>query len=239
MSSEDPPTIQSIVGSWWEEAKPPRLEHGRLVWTFVPYPDIESLRLVKEGRQDPREHRTAMYRVEPMRSGSTQAPTKLPVAALPTFKGESHWLHRGKRRPAVVLSMGDAEIEKKVVQGSPGRLRRSCVLVLPYYGGDLDPKRAGIPNEFAERMRRAEYPRFLLDNLPIGGPEKSYLRFDHVTAVGSDPKNFDLTDHRLSEGAMEVIREWFQWFVEGVLPDPEESSLALVIELLRENEAIV
>ena len=43
------------------------------------------------------------------------------------------------------------------------------VLVAPYYGITGGTKRGGFNPEFVDRVRRAEYPEYVWDRLPIGG----------------------------------------------------------------------
>jgi hypothetical protein len=210
--------LQDLAEPWWENASPPRLEAGRLVRTFIPFPDVATLGLKLEGRADERDHSAARFRVEPIRGGRPPAPSKLPVAALPTNPGESYVVQRGKRRPALVLTLGGPEVPRSVATGAPGYQRRSCVLVAPYYGADQGGTRGGFSAAFLERIRRAEYPQFMADKLPIDGAAASVLRLDHVLSLGSDPNNFELTEHRLSAPALEVVLDWFQWLVEGVIP---------------------
>lgn len=219
MTNDDGVRLQDLVaGAWWEVAKPAKLEAGRLARTFVPYPDVATFGLILEGRESPQDHSTARYRVEPIRAGRPSKPPELPVAALPTFPGESFIAQRGKQRPVVVLGTGGSEIERSIFRGGAGYQRKSCVLVLPYYGTEKDGSRGGYPEQLLERVRRAEYPQMMVDRLPIGGNRESLLRFDHVLAVGTAASNFELTDYRLSEEPIALMREWFRWLVEGTIP---------------------
>lgn len=79
---------------------------------------------------------------------------------------------------------------------------------------------------------RGRYPHYLLDSLPIDGTRQSLLRLDHILAVGSAADNFELTRYQLSPQALEVVYDWVQWLVEGVLAD--DGLLALLrAELLK------
>lgn len=219
--------IQDLVEPWWEETENRELETGRLAWTFVPYPEVQTKGLVLEGRSDPHDHTKARFRVEPLSAGRLpKSPNKLPVAALTKRKGESYVAQRGKRRPVLVLSLGGEEVSKSVSKGGPGYLRKTCVLVLPYYGADKDGKRAGFNEEFLRRIRSIEYPQYMIDSIPISGSKISVLRFDHVLAVGRESSNFELTNYRICQDAIEVIFDWFKWLVEGVLPEDGLLSLA-------------
>ena len=236
MASADLNRVQDLARVWWEKAEPAVLEAGRLAWTFVPYPEVVSRGLVLEGREDPRDHSTARFRVEPLRVGTPPKISKLPVAALPTFTGESYVAQRGKKRPVLVLSMGGPEIPKAVSQGAPGYQRKPCVLVMPYYGVDQDGKRAGFAPEFITRIRRTEYPQYMLDTLPVGGSSESVLRLDHVLAVGSAASNFELSPYRLHAEAFDLVLDWFRWLVEGDVP--ADGLLAMARSDLMRVEAI-
>lgn len=229
-------TVQDIVGSWWEKATPALLEPGRLVRTFVPYPDVMTHGLVMEGRRDDRDHKAGLFRVEPIQKGRPGKLPFLPLAALSAHPGESFIVQRGKQRPALVLSVGADDIPRTVLQGGAGYQRHSCVLVLPYYGADQDGSRGGFPPAFIEQARRTAYAQYLLDELPLGGTNQSVLRLDHVFAVGRADSNFELTDFRLVPDALNVVRDWFRWLVEGKVP--AESLLKLIRAELTEMEAV-
>lgn len=223
-------TIQELVGKWWTETpKDRKVEPGRLAWAIVPYPDVISQGLVLEGRgDDPTNHHKALFRVEPVKGGRLPREPELPVAALPRFPGESFLAQRGKRRPVLILSEGGPDVPKAVASGSPGYLRRSCVLASPYYGVDRDGSRSGIPPMLVDRIRRIEYPQFILDSLPLPGTSQSVLRLDHTFAMGADAGNFELTSYRLEPEALEIVHDWFRWLVEGVLESDALLSMARI-----------
>jgi hypothetical protein len=77
----------------------------------------------------------------------------------------------------------------------------------------------------------------MMDSLPLRkDPGISILRLDHVLAVGCAETNFDITEHRLSAEALEVVLDWFRWLVEGVFP--KEGMLDLAREGVLEMEAV-
>src|SRR5207302_873569 len=51
------------------------------------------------------------------------------------------------------------------------------LLVAPFYGADASGTRGGWPAPFVDRIRRAEYPQYIWDQLPSpGGPIDSIFR---------------------------------------------------------------
>lgn len=58
----------------------------------------------------------------------------------------------------------------------------------------------------------------LWDNLPLpGAREGSILRFDHAFTIGHDPANVQQTRYRLHEHALDILEDWFAWYVTGKL----------------------
>jgi hypothetical protein len=98
------------------------------------------------------------------------------------------------------------------------------ILVAPYYGADPGGSRGGWPAPFVERIRRAEYPQYMWDILPIGSVEQqSILRLDHLMPVGADPANWQMTSYVLGDEARGFLDEWVAWLITGNLS--EESAL--------------
>jgi len=229
-------SIQSLtLGSWWESATGNLPERGRLIRTLVPYPDMKPLRLVVVGRGDnARQHQRAEFRLEEFRVGDP-APDEsaLPVAALPVRQGESRIVRRGKVRPAVVLATAGAPVERDLRRGAASWQSNQTLLAAPYYGVELDGRRAGWNPEFVRRIQCAEYSQYLWDVLPLRGAETgSILRLDHVFPVGSDPSNWRLTEFKLSPAALEIVDEWLMWHLTGGLL--EDSALACARAILAE-----
>lgn len=214
-------SVQSLTRQWWIQDDSGAPARGRLLWTFVPYPDMKPHRLVSEGRgDDPRQHTRANFRVEQFRIGDPPPPEgTLPVAALPLREGEVHYVQRGKVRPAVVLSAGGTEIPKEIRQGEQRWQSARAMLVAPFYGAEPGGTRGGWPAPFVERIRRAEYPQYVWDKLPLGGETESILRLDHLFPIGADPAGYTLQPVRLSDEALALLDEWVAWLLTGSLPD--------------------
>src|SRR5690606_28738201 len=125
---------------------------------------------------------------------------RLPVAALPIRDGETYMVGRGKRRPAIVVSTGGTPVLRELRQGQNRWQFAPTILVAPYYGADPSSTRGGWPASFVERIRRAEYPQYMWDLLPISdGKTESILRLDHIMPIGADPANWTATEYVLSD----------------------------------------
>ncbi len=227
--------IQTYTQGWWTEDTSQVAVRGRLLWTWVPYPEMKPYRLVPIGRgSDPRQHGRAEFRIETFRMGDPPLGiSTLPVAALPIRDGETLFVQRGKRRPAVVISTGGARVVRELRAGQARWQSAPTLLVAPFYGADPGVSRGGWPKPFVDRIRRAEYPQYVWDELPDGGT--SILRLDHVFAIGADPANFDVTSHVLTSEAMTLLDDWLTWLHTGVL-GPETGlayARAGIEELLR------
>ena len=223
-------SVQSLTHEWWMADPSGTPMRGRLLWTFVPYPDMKPHRLIPEGRgEDARQHVRANFRIEPFRIGDPPPPAgTLPVAALPLRDGEVYYVQRGKIRPAVVISSGGADIPREIRQGDQRWQSARTLLVAPFYGADPGGTRGGWPAPFVERIRRAEYPQYVWDKLPIGSVTESILRLDHIFPIGSDPAAYRLENFRLGDEALAFLDEWVEWLVTGTLPG--DSLLASIRE---------
>lgn len=224
-------SVQALTRAWWVGERTGNVIRGRLIRTFVPYPEMKPHRLVPEDRgENARQHTRANFRLEAFRIGDPPPATgPLPVAALPLRDGETYFVQRGKVRPAVVLSTGGTEVPVAIRGGRERWQAARTLLVAPFYGADSGTTRGGWPAPFVDRIRRAEYPQYVLDQLPSAtGSTDSILRLDHLFPIGADPAGFQLQPHRLSAEALELIDEWLHWLVAGTLP--EGSVLATIRE---------
>jgi hypothetical protein len=212
-------SIQSLVGKWWEEDGSRDVRRGRLVRAFVPHVDQEPQVLVAEGRAAPTDHTRALFRLETFRISQPPPASSLPVAALPELPGERRFVYRGKVRPALVLSTGGADVPAVLRLGAARWQTAPTILVAPYYGADRDGERGGWKPEFVARIRRAEYPQFIWDSLPIGDVKESILRLDHIMPIGRHPNSFEVTAHRLTAEALSIVDEWIAWITAGTLAE--------------------
>ena len=125
-----------------------------------------------------------------------------------------------------VIGTKQPHVDDVLRRGMPRNLTSPTLIVAPYYGADQDGKRAGYNPKLVDRIRHAEYPQFMLDYLPIPGPEQSsILRFDHIQPVGLHYHAYEHSGFCLSDEAVELILDdWLQWLFYGGLP---ENSLIL------------
>ena len=94
------------------------------------------------------------------------------------------------------------------------------MLVAPYYGGDQDDARAGWHEPLMERIRKLEFPQYMLDSLPVPGNKltrQSILRLDHIMPLGKHHNSYQLGSVRLSEEALALLDDWLVWLVTGKL----------------------
>ncbi len=222
-------SVQSLTRTWWIEERSGTPQRGRLLWTFVPHAELKPYRLVLQGRgDDARQHTQANFRVEAFRI-SDPPPSQtsvLPVAAFPLREGEIYYVQRGKVRPAVVVGLGGAAIPAEIRRGEHRWQTARTLLVAPYYGADPSSKRGGWPAPFVERIRRAEYPQYIWDQLPLQGGTESILRLDHLFPIGADPAAYRLENHRLSDEALVLLDEWVTWLLTDGLPS--DGTLAMI-----------
>lgn len=221
-------SVQYYLDEWWLRDEGNALRRGHLVRAFVPYFGHELLRFVLEGRAEPRIHDRALFKVEPFTMGRPLPPAALPVAAVPRTGGEDYFAFKGKYRPALVLSTGGPDLPVPLRLGMPRRQTAPTVLLAPYFGVDQDGTRGGYRPEFVERIRRAEYPHFCWDELPIPGPKQSVLRLDYVYPIPREPDAFELLPFRLGEKALAIMDDWVSWLFTGTLSG--ESDLAFIRE---------
>jgi hypothetical protein len=223
--------IQTCCRDWWIEDRAATLVRGRLLHTFVAFPDVKPYRLVPEDRgDDPKDHSRFRVRIEPFTAGSPPkpAPDSLPVAAMPLHPGENYVVQRGKTRPAVVVSQGGVDIPVGVRGGGARWQTSPRLIVAPYYGTDQ-----GWDAGFVARIRHAEWPQYMWDQLPVGGVDESVLRLDQMFPMGRDDSSaFRLTDYRLGDDGLSVLDEWVRWTITGGL-DPKGPLAGIRAMLMR------
>ena len=104
------------------------------------------------------------------------------------------------------------------------------MIVAPFFGADADGSRGGYRPELVERIRHAEYPQFVWDQLPVPGSRESILRLDQLQAVGRNPQSYEISRFVLSVEALGIIDDWVSWLLTGRLA--ETSALAAIREVL-------
>lgn len=226
--------IQRYCEPWWTSDDSGTIRRGRLLWALVPYPDQKPQTLIAEGRGDnPADHTRARVRIEPFSFDARPVSDVLPVAALPLRPNERHLLLRGKVRPVVVVAEGGEIIPPELRRGLAQAQVAQYLLVAPCYGIDQDGTRAGLPPRLTDRIRRADYARFLWDQVPESRVSETLIRLDHIFPIGKDPASFRRTSHQLSQEALAILDDWLSWHITGTLP--EDSVLAYVRDELRQQ----
>ena len=230
-------TVQHYVQPWWVDDKAPIIRRGRLLRALVPYPEQNPYILAPEGRtDDPTDHKRARFSIEPYRVDGTAKTKPLPVAALTLWKGERFVVARGKVRPVLVISTPGPRPPRSLTGGLASYQVSPTILVAPYFGATHDGSRGGIPEGLLARFRRAEYPQYVWESLPLGDLRESYLRLDQIFPIGSSPGGYEPTDFRLSDDALKVLDEWVEWLLSGDNAPSDESTLGYLRSALLEDE---
>lgn len=209
-------SLQNMIqpDPWWVVDEECKIERGRLVKAFIPHVDQIPYTLIPKGRKEPTLHTEAIVEIHPLNIRQIIRYPQLPVAALPQHGKEVFTVYRAKKRPAIIISYGGLDVDKKLTLGKPKWQSAPTVLVAPFYGGDEGEKRSGFTPAFIERVRRCEYPQFFWDNLPIDNSVKdSILRWDHIQPVGRTLDSLEPMQYRLSEYAMMFVDEWLAWII--------------------------
>lgn len=173
-------SIQTVISNWWEETESKELERGSLVYAFIPHVDQVPFTVIPAGRLEAECHDKASLKIEPLRMQERRPKDTLPVAAMTLHDGELWAAYRAKKRPCLVLGSTSPIVDKKLSRGMPKRSTAPVVQVAPYYGADCGVSRAGYNPELVDRIKHLEYQQFFWDKLPIGGPNESILRLDHM-----------------------------------------------------------
>ncbi len=214
-------TIQAYLNKWWIEDKKRDFRRGRLIKAFLPHVHQVPITLISEGRgDDPTDHSKFRYTMKELKLVDKKDLPTLPTAAFPLHKGENILAYRGKKRPALIISSGGPEISKEITKGKPSWQTAPTILVVPYYGVEQDGRRSGFSEEFIGRVKKAEYPHFHWDNLPIsgGGNNGSLCRLDHIFPLGKHHDSVEFTEYCLSDEAMLIIDQWLEWLIEDTKP---------------------
>jgi len=230
-------TAQAYVSPWWITDNKRDFRRGRLIKAFLPHVHQVPFTLIPTGRdEDPTDHSKIRYTMKELKLLDKNDRSLLPASALVVPEGENILAFRGKKRPALIISSGGDEIQKNLRKGKPAWQTAPTILVVPYYGVAQDGKRAGFSEPFVERVKKAEYPNFYWDRLPITGESKkgSICRLDHILPLGRHHDSVEFTEHCLSEEAMEIMSQWLRWLIEKILPDGD--LLYLREELLKIQE---
>ncbi|HAA58673.1 MAG TPA: hypothetical protein DCE42_28180 [Myxococcales bacterium] len=231
-------SVEAGGDPWWEKTATKEIERGRLVWAFLPHVDQIPSILLPEGRDDPTDHNSALFRIKSLnvKKPPPESRDSLPIAAMPKFAGEVYSVHRAKKRPALLLSRPMEEVDKKMRQGMARIKTNPTLLLVPSYGAKDSRTSKGWNTKFLKRMRRGHYPQFIWDMLPMPGTTtESVFRLDHLQPMGSHHQTYEPTEYKLSDTALQIVEDWFFWYLTGLID--EESELETIRELLMELKA--
>ena len=218
---------------WWVPYDDNEIVRGMLIKCFVPH--IEEIPYtLHPKRADHNDHGTAEAEIVQLTVKGAVYNSTLPVAAMPLLPGEVWAAYRAKKRPCLVLGSPSLPVNRSLTKGMPNRHTSPTLLVAPYYGIDRSTGRSGYKSDFVTSVRHCTVPQFVWDKLPIGGSSKeSILRLDQLHAVGNHYKTIEKTGFKLSEEALEVHDELFNWHKYGTLES--ESVVGLYKQLLTEG----
>ncbi len=221
--------VQYLVEpTWWEKDQGKDLRRGRLVRTYIPISDQVPNKLTVVGRDNPRDHNTAYFKIEPSRIHQKAKKPGLPVAATPQFENEEFGVYRVKKRPAIIIADGSEEVPAELIRGKSKRHTSPMVLLAPSFGCDEGQKRDGYSQAFVDRVRRCNFPQFFWDRVPLPGAKESIIRFDQIQPMGKHQDAIEITEYCLSREALEVLDDWLYWYCFETVP--EDGVLAMVRE---------
>jgi hypothetical protein len=215
-------SLQSAISpsEWWMQDDAPDFKTGHLVRAFIPHVQQLPYVIIPEGREIATEHKTFKGKIEPLDVKNPHKHSKLPVACIPVYPGEVRAVYRAKKRPAVVVAEQGPKVDNRLTAGKPKWQTAPTLLVAPFYGSEEGGERAGFNSVFLDRVRKGEYPQYMLDWLPLEkDPSASLLRFDHIQPVGCHHNSLESTGWRLSEDALLCLKEWLLWYIEGDMED--------------------
>lgn len=227
-------SVQSLIqpDDWWIDNSNRALCRGALVFAFVPHVDQAPYTFEPVGRTEATQHDSARIQVAPLRVRQPLKKTDLPVAAMPLHSGEVWAAYRAKKRPCLVVGSLVPPVDTPLTKGMARHSTAPTVLAAPYYGATRDGARGGYNPAFVERIRHCEYPQFLWDQLPVtGGPDESILRLDHLQPIGTHHNSYQLSEHRLSDSALEILDELLCLLIWSEIP--EDSLTAMYREHIR------
>ncbi|MDM8517833.1 hypothetical protein QUF76_16680 [Desulfobacterales bacterium HSG16] len=128
--------IQTMPEEWWIEDPSPSICRGRLIKAFLPHVDQIPKQLIASGRSTATDHMQANFKIKPLSVKRPPEKSSLPVAALPVFDNEVNIISRAKKRPALIISEGGIQVDKKLTSGKPKWQTAPTILVAPYWGDE-------------------------------------------------------------------------------------------------------
>lgn len=219
-------SIQGLLEEpWWENTENNSIERGTLVKAVLPHIDQVPYTLHSEGRHEATVHNKAIVKIKPLDIKKPKKRSDLPVAALRLGDSEVWAAYRAKKRPCLVWGTTREGVDESLIRGTPKRNTAPTILVFPFYGIYQDGQRAGYSEIFIERVLHLMCPQFYWDILLISNVSESLMRFEHMQPVGSHHNSFVNTGFKLTDFALSVVEEIFQYYLDDTLKNPEDGFL--------------
>ncbi len=214
--------LQYYVDPWWVKTEKATKERWRLGWALARHISESPFTLQILGRTDPKEHDQAELQIVPFNVKAPPAPRpSLPVAAMPLRPKEYYCVQRGKIRPVLIIATPGTRINAEYQNLLRNKLHHPLYIVAPFYGVDQDGSRAGVPNEFVQRVKTCEYSQYLWDMLPDGRGKQSVLRLDQMQPIEPACCALECTNYKLSNDAGMILDEWIMWHLQQVAPSAD------------------
>lgn len=209
-------SVQGQIGeAWWEETRDPKLRRGSLIWAWVPYIVEVPTEICPIARVDGKDHQHVEIRACQFHRANKPEKPELPVAALYTHDDERWLAYKAKERPAIVLA--DLCEPLTAPQGGYKPHYQPTIAVAPCFGIGAGT-RASFDDELVKRCRRAQYPQYIWDQLPLDtATEASIIRLDQQMPIGRSLNNYRLAGWRMTAKAVEILDDWVTWFRTGKL----------------------
>lgn len=101
----------------------------------------------------------------------------------------------------------------------PKWISTSHCLAAPFYSAD-QVGRSGYNPEYVEKIRHGAFSQYFVDHPPLpNGSQSSILRYDQTFPLGVHVDSYANTEYRLEDPAVEVLEEWFLWYLQGFVPE--------------------
>lgn len=216
-----------------EYRKYPRV--GQFCW--VPIVHLDGIpRLLDVERADPKEHYATKFTIRNMGERDFKKKPRLPIKMLSLRETEELFIHKAKKRPAVIIAMANTcfdDIERLLqILGKTHLQQANCILLLPLYGIETADHDGGFPSVMVSRIKALLYQQFFY--FPR---EKSPLilnsvgRLDRIQPILYHYNVFDLEQYALSPEALSVLLE----MIKNLFGAEEDELLKTVKDLALES----
>ncbi len=212
------------------------MEPGHFCWVNVPH--LEPIpRILDVERSSPEEHENVKFylRNANQMDDFKKSERILPIKYLNLRSHEELLVHKGKRRPGIILSSNtdvDRDLIQFLRQKGKKHLHGEFRIVVPCYSIQQEDYGTGFPMEMAKRIECLLYKEYFYcpDNFKFR-QKMSIARFDRVqVVVGRDPSAISGTGVSLSEEVFAIFRAMFLYCVTG----EEDDNLKVIRDLLAE-----